>query len=217
MAKRMSAARRPRAGGRARDPAERLIQAALDIAESEGWSRVRLSRAAARARVPLAEALQLFPSRAALLSGYFRAIDRAVLAAGAGAGDEGSARDRLFDVLMRRFDALNARKRAVAAVCRASLLDPLETACAMPRLLRSMAWMLEAAGLGAAGWRGRLRAKGLALIYMNAFRVWLADDSKDMAKTMAALDRGLRWAEGLLQLIAVRPGRPRADGGAGAG
>lgn len=219
MAERKSSARRPRAARARPAPgaAERLIEAALDLAEGEGWRRLRLSAVAARAHVPLAEALTLFPTRTALLDGFFRDIDRRVLAEAGDDGGEGSTRDRLFDVLMRRFDALSPRKPAVAAIFRDVVSDPLALACGIPRLLDSMAWMLEAAGLRSAGLSGAIRAKGLAVIYLNAFRVWLADDTKDMAKTMAALDQGLRWAEGLAQMLAFSPrrsggeGKPRED------
>lgn len=214
MAAGKSSARRPRrARARpAQGAAGRLIEAALELAESEGWRRVRLAAVAARARIPLAEALALFPTRAALLDGFFRDIDRRVLAEAADDGGEDSARDRLFDVLMRRFDALSPRKPAVAAIFRDVVSDPLALACGIPRLLDSMAWMLEAAGLRSAGLSGALRAKGLAVIYLNAFRVWLADDTKDMAKTMAALDRGLGWAEGLAQMLAFSPRRSGGEG-----
>ncbi len=77
-----------------------------------------------------------------------------------------------------------------------------------------MAWMLEAAGLGAAGVRGLVRVKGLALVYMAVLRVWLDDDSDDSAATMATLDRRLRQAESLVMLLRL-PGRgrgtPRAE------
>jgi hypothetical protein len=59
----------------------------------------------------------------------------------------------------------------------------------------SMARMLEAAGLSARGPVGAVRTKGLAVVYANAVRAWLGDDSTDMASTMAALDKGLRQAE----------------------
>ncbi|MEE8226604.1 MAG: TetR family transcriptional regulator, partial [Kiloniellales bacterium] len=69
-----------------------------------------------------------------------------------------------------------------------------------PRFLHSMAWMVEAAGLSSAGLSGAVRTEGLALVYLNALRVWLADDTEDMAETMAALDWGLRQAETLMHL-----------------
>ena len=55
--------------------------------------------------------------------------------------------------------------------------------------------MLEAAGVSVSGVFGAARVKGLVVVYANAFRVWLNDSTEDMAKTMAALDKGLRLAE----------------------
>ena len=63
-----------------------------------------------------------------------------------------------------------------------------------------MGWMLERAGVSAAGWRGRLRAHLLAGLYLSVFPVFIGDDSTDLAKTMAALDRRLRAVESWLGL-----------------
>ena len=67
----------------------------------------------------------------------------------------------------------------------------------------------RAISAGTAGTR-LVRIEGLTLIYANALRVWLTDDTPDMAKTMAALDQGLRRAERLVELC--RPRRRHAEG-----
>ncbi len=98
---------------------------------------------------------------------------------------------------MRRFDALQPHRAALSVILRDSFGDP-QALFAVPQLLNSMAWMLEAAGLSAAGWRGRLRVRLLAALYLGVLRVFLRDDSPDLTKTMATLDRRLRRAESLL-------------------
>ena len=189
-------AKRPRG-----DIPGRVISAALDLAAGEGWRSVSMAAIAAKAGLTLAQVHGAFPSKAAIVEGFFGRIDAQVLAGGEGDEDAGdSARDRLFDVLMRRFDALNPHKAAVAAIIRDSVADPPALMAGAPRFLHSMAWMVEAAGLSSAGLSGAVRTEGLALVYLNALRVWLADDTEDMAKTMAALDWGLRQAEMLMQL-----------------
>jgi ubiquinone biosynthesis protein COQ9 len=60
--------------------------------------------------------------------------------------------------------------------------------------------MLEASGVSTSGWRGALRVKTLAAVYLSVLRVWLDDGSPDMIKTMAVLDRRLRAAENWLGL-----------------
>jgi hypothetical protein len=55
--------------------------------------------------------------------------------------------------------------------------------------------MLEAAGIGASGPKGALRAQGAALMFARVLRIWLDDDEPGLDRTMAALGRGLASAE----------------------
>lgn len=195
------------AGAAAANAADRAIEAALNLAAARGWGAVTMAEVAARAGLDRGTLLGLFPTKAALVRGFFRSVDARVLAGECYAPDAPEpARDRLFDVLMRRFDALAPHKKAVAAILDHTVRDPLAALCALCRVQRSMALMLEAAGLDGSGLFGLARAKGLMLVYLNALRVWLGDDTADMAKTMAALDKGLKRAETIARLCAWRPG-----------
>jgi hypothetical protein len=89
----------------------------------------------------------------------------------------------------------------VRTLAREARGDPLGALLSGPGLVRSMAWMLEAAGVGDGSWRGAARAHLLAALYLAVMRVWLNDESADMMKTMAALDRRLRNAESWLGLV----------------
>jgi AcrR family transcriptional regulator len=181
-------------------PEDRILDAALRVAARDGWRAAAPARVAAEAELGLGALYALFPSKPALLAGLLRRIDRAVLAGADAVASEGSPRDRLFDVVMRRFDALQPMRAGLAAIVAAGV-DPLSGLALIGPFRRSMAWMLEAAGIGSGGLAGRLRVAGLAVVYGRAFRVWLEDDSTDLGKTMAALDRGLaqaeRWAASL--------------------
>ena len=77
-------------------------------------------------------------------------------------------------------------------------------------MLRSLAWMLEVAGIGSGGFSGSARVKGLAVVYAATFATWLRDETEDMSKTMAALDRNLARAERFISAFSYR--RPRGEG-----
>jgi AcrR family transcriptional regulator len=191
-----------------------VVAAALELAVEQGWRRVSLHGIAERAGVPLADLYQRFSSKQAVLSAFVRGIDEEVLR---GLDPEDAAegpRDRLFAVLMRRFDALAPHKKAVGAILCDACADPLTLACGACRYLRSMAWMLEAAGISTAGIRGLIRVKGLCALYLPVLAVWLEDDTPDMAKTMAALDRWLRRAEWLELCVSCLPA-PRREAAEG--
>ncbi len=53
--------------------------------------------------------------------------------------------------------------------------------------VRSQQWMLTAAGIGASGPKGMVRAQGLALLFANVLRAWI-DDEDDNTQTLAALE-----------------------------
>ena len=175
------------------DPAGRVIEAALTLAAERGWRRVSLGDVAAAAKLSLAELYGLYPSRAAIFAGFVRSLDEAVLAAGAAEGE--TPRERLFDILMRRFEAMRPHKSGVEAILRDCGSDPLALLCGGPRLRRSLGWMLEAAGISSQGLLGALRIKGLAVVYLVTLRRWLSNDTPDMSPTMAALDKALGRAE----------------------
>ena len=199
------------------DLPKHLIDTALGLAAERGWRDLSLAEIAEAAKVPFGKAYQVTPSKEAILDGFARGIDAEVL------GDEtmeqdwvaeqSSARDRLFDVMMRRFDALQPYKAGLENLLHDQMRDPLMTICGLQRLMRSMATMLEAARISSSGVAGLIRTKGLAAIYLATLRVWLKDDSPDMAKTMASLDGYLRRVEGLAGHLSTRPGtagRPAA-------
>ncbi len=189
------------------DPTARIVDAALALAARDGWRTVSLAAIAAEARIDVLGLYSVFPSKAAILDAFHRRIDAAALAGGPPEAEE-RPRDRLFDVIMRRFDALGPYKKAITAIAHDALADPLVTLCSVPTLLNSMAWMLEVSGVSASGWVGRVRSKLLLGIYLSVIRVWLADDSADMTTTMATLDARLRLAERWLGLASAGSERP---------
>ncbi|MBI3451943.1 MAG: TetR family transcriptional regulator [Rhodospirillales bacterium] len=203
------------AAGRARasrgDAASRIVDAALDLAAAGGWRGVSLADIAAASGLSVAELRDIYPSKSAVLGAFIARIDEATLAGGK-AGD-GSTRERLFELFMRRFDALNRRRAAVVAILRDGPRDPVSMLCLAPRLVKSVAAIAGAAGVETGGLCGPARVKALTAVYLWALRVWFDDDNADLGRTMAALDKALARAEMLAQSL-PRPPRRAAAGAA---
>lgn len=169
-----------------------IVDAALALAAEKGWRGLPLADIAERAGMKLADLVEHFPDRTAILAAYADRIDHAMMA---DAVDRDEApHDRLFDVIMRRFDAMAGDRKALAAILRQSGDDPKALLCGGRRYLRSMALILETAGISASGLRGLAKTQGVAAIYLYTFKIFLDDDSADHARTMAALDKSLRRA-----------------------
>jgi AcrR family transcriptional regulator len=96
------------------EPREKIVDALMGLAAEKAWEEISLADVADRAGVSLAQFRDFFPSKGAVLGGFSRRIDRQVLEGGASAGE--SAKDRLFDVLMRRFDAMAPYKAALKSI-----------------------------------------------------------------------------------------------------
>ena len=190
-------------------------EAALDaftrlIAE-KGFAGVALREVAEAAGLSLAELYKIYPDKVALASAFIARIDAKVLAGTPIHSDpEETARDRLFDAMMRRYDAQRPYREALAAIRRASLRDPMLALAIGPVLRRSMAAMLEAASVPSEGLTGALRQNGLLAIHAAVSRVYDKDETTDLSKTMAALDSRLKMAERWAQLFEKYVKSPQA-------
>lgn len=199
-------------------PHDAIVDAALALAAEQRWDEVRLGDIAARADVSLSELRAEFDGKLDIIAAFVRRIDQAVLDRLDPEIADEPARERLFDVLMTRFDALQPHKEAVRSIVRSFERRPGDLISWNPIAVRSMVWMLEAAGIDSSGRLGRVGAQGLAVVFARTLRVWLRDDDPGMARTMVELDRRLteggRWMrrlEGLASFAAamdrVRRGR----------
>ena len=97
-------------------PSEKAIRAAFDLAARLGWRYVTLADIAEEAGMSLAELYALYPSKDAIVAGFGRMVDDQVLSGTEPPSEEESVKDRLFDVLMRRFDAMTPHKDGIAAI-----------------------------------------------------------------------------------------------------
>lgn len=178
------------------DVREKIVLATLDLAAQKSWDKVTLPDIARKAKVKLADLHGVFEDKIDILAAFGRIIDRQVLE---NASDEGSPRDRLFDLLMERFEALNEYRGGVISILESFKCDPKQMIIGAPHLCRSMSWMLEAAGESTTGIQGVLKVAGLTGLYLKAAHVWSKDESDDLAKVMASLDRDLARLEGLAE------------------
>lgn len=175
---------------------DKVLDAFLGLVAEKGFTEVTLRDVAAAADTGLADLYRLHPDKVALVAAFLARIDAAVLGGTPRAVDpEETARDRLFDVMMRRYDALRPHRAALQSIRQAVTRDPLLALALGPALRRSMAAMLEAGSLSSEGLAGAVRQNGLLAIDYAVSRVFDRDETQDLSKTMAALDSRLKTAE----------------------
>lgn len=185
------------AGGR--DKRGRAVEALMRLAADRPWSDIELTDVALEAGLSLSEMRDLFPSKGAMLDGFTRMIDKMVMEGTTSDLAGEPARERVFDVVMRRFDAMAPYRKALRRISYALRADLPSLAALNRSGLNSARYMLAAAGVPTEGPLGAVKLQGLVLAQANVMRVWFDDDDPTQARTMAELDRELSRGERFME------------------
>lgn len=186
----------PRAEKKPRLPFEwRVLRAAFDLIEEEGWDAFSLEELVRYARLDPEELFALVSRKSDLLGLLAEQIDQAMMEGGP---VDGSVRDCLFDLVMRRFEALQPWRAGVVTIVDDLASDPALPLLLLPAFHTSLTLVLESAGLAPTP----LRVFGLGAVVLASFKHWLRDDSPDLSSTMAALDKNLARIEELAETLA---------------
>jgi AcrR family transcriptional regulator len=184
-----------------------LLAAAFALIGDEGWRGFSFAALARRTGVSRVEIYRRFRSRGALLTALSRRTDEAMLAVDEAEIAGLPPRDRVFELLMRRLEALVPYRAGLARLAGDARRDPcvvLLTACSLDR---SLMWVQDVAGLRRHGLRARLARRALGVAYLRTLRVWFKDEAADLGRTMAELDRQLRRVQSVAGLREPRARR----------
>ena len=187
MARRMPAARQKAA----------IVEAAIAIAEERGWEQVRLHEVAERLSLALTDIHAQFRDLDAVANAWFDQALDATLAVPPSQIEERAPPERLEIVIMRWFEAL-ATHKSVSGQMLSGKLYPSHPHHWVPMIFdlsRLIHWFLDAARIRSTGRRRQLAEIGLTLIFLATLRVWLRDDTPDLADTRHVLARRLQAAD----------------------
>ncbi len=186
-----------------KDPMKAITEAAMRLAAENGWRSLTLNMIADEAKITLAEMRRLVDSKRDIMEHFVADVDARVLETYEQDPVDVDPRDRLFDVLMVRFELLEPHKTALRKISHDLRSDPAERLALAGTFLKSMEWMLRAADIETGGARGSLKSKGLASVYLSVAATWFEDDDPGLARTMAKLDGKLRQGETWLRNLSI--------------
>lgn len=183
---------------------DQLVDAALALAEQQGWERVRLHRIAAVCGVGLDDIRAHFRDKDEIVDAWFDRADAAML--------EHADRAKLEDLLPReRIQQLILVWLQTLAphrlVTRQMISHKLEFGHvhvqfpAVLRISRTVQWIREGALLDAPLPRRALEETALTALFVATFVGWLRDDSDDFQRTRDRVDRNLRRMEAAARWI----------------
>ncbi|MCA8898148.1 MAG: hypothetical protein H6847_11925 [Hyphomonas sp.] len=187
------------------DLVELGLLAALRLAEDTPWGDLTLISIAEEAGLQLSDFHGL--TRDDLTNAFEIYFDAAMSADGPAGGE--SPRERLFDVIMLRFEAMENYRPGALSLMRYRDRTPRLLARLPRHRAASAQWALASAGLDDdSGAPLSLKIAGVAIAIAQTERAWRKDEHGDFALTMAALDKALRAGEDrMLRLKRWLPGK----------
>ncbi|CEK10477.1 ubiquinone biosynthesis protein COQ9 [Legionella hackeliae] len=177
--------------------AEKIVDAALYLAEKSSWENIRLFDIASHLNIDLTEIQSNFREKNDLVNAFFERADKAMIMQ---TNQQGmmrlSSEERLSHLLVAWFQYIQ-KYRQVAKEIIYSQLEPghIHTQCLLLlRISRTVQWWREAAQRSATYMHRAVEESGLTTIYLTTLMYWLQDDSKDAVATEHFIQKQLSRA-----------------------
>ena len=169
-----------------------LIDAIAHHATFDGWSNAALRRAAEETEIPLALAMDWFPSPIAMIGGHSRLADERMLAATSEPGfDDLGTTDRLHRILSHRLEQAAPVKEAVRrGLSHLALPQNVYTGTRLTWATADAAW--TGAGDTDRSFNNVTKRTLLSGVYGATLTYWLANDDPELTATKRFLDQRLR-------------------------
>ena len=175
---------------------EKLIILGFKLIEKKGWSYFSLKSLAKENKSDLESIKIFFKNKSQFLESFSEMIDNKVLAnIDKDEFNKNSIKDNLFELIMLRFENLNHYKTGLKILLSDLKKSPVELKKIMKKVLDSMDLFLEIANVKNNYLMDLIKVNIIFIIYSYVFNVWLDDQSSEMSKTMAELDKWLSKAE----------------------
>ena len=114
---------------------------------------------------------------------------------------DSSSKDTLFEFIMMRFDEMKIYKKSLKMILQESKKKPVLISTITKNVVNTMDFYLQLSN----SYKNRpldiFKKNFLFIIYSLSFRIWLDDETDDLSKTMAELDRLLSMAKNFQKQI----------------
>lgn len=179
---------------------DQVRQATFDSIASKGYGKTRLSDLADTLRVPLKDLHAQYSSVDSIIDSFLDEIDRSMIDQINPKTAE-NKRELYFDMMMARLDVMQQHRDGIVRWLRETAKQPQLWIGVLKRWQKSLSLMLDIAKDSPVY---PVKKVGLAGVYAVTLKTWIEDDSVDMAKTMATLDKALGKAEEFTQTFLTR-------------
>ena len=178
------------------------IKKGFDLINDIGWEEFSIEKLSIREKIPINELKIYFKCKYSIVDRFSKLIDKNIESKLRIQDFENSSKkDILFELIMMRFDEMDEFKSSLAKILNASKNKPLLISIITKNVMNTMDFFLELSNSYNNYAFDFLKKNFLFLIYSITFKTWLSDNTDELSKTMAELDRLLSTAENFQQKV----------------
>lgn len=177
---------------------KKLINKGFALIKEIGWNNFDIKTLSKKEKISEEEINFFFSCKYSLIERFTKMIDSEVESnLSFDEMKESSVKDNLFEVIMLRFDVMEPYKIALSKLIKSATKNPALFSVISKNVINSMDFYLEISNSYKGLTIDLFKKNFLFIIYSYTFKIWLEDNSDDLSKTMAALDKSLSIADNL--------------------
>ena len=181
---------------------KKFIKKGFHLINDIGWDKFSLEKLSTKENIPVEDLKDLFKCKYSIVDKFSRMVDKNIESKlKIEDFKDSSKKDILFELIMMRFDEMEEFKGSLAQILDASRNKPLLISIITKNVMNTMDFFLELSDSYNNYAFDFLKKNFLFLIYSITFKTWLSDNTEELSKTMAELDRLLSTAENFQQKV----------------
>ena len=180
----------------------KYIKKGFDLINDIGWEEFSLEKLSTKEKIPINDLKVFFKCKNSIVDKFSRMIDKKIESKlRIDDFKDSSKKDILFELIMMRFDEMEGFKGSLVKILDVSKNKPLLISIITKNVMNTMDFFLELSNSYNNYAFDFLKKNFLFFIYSITFKTWLSDDTEDLSKTMAELDKLLSTAENFQQKV----------------
>jgi hypothetical protein len=180
----------------------KYIKKGFDLINDIGWEEFSLEKLSTKEKIPINDLKVFFKCKNSIVDKFSRMIDKNIESKlRIEDFKDSSKKDILFELIMMRFDEMEGFKGSLVKILDVSKNKPLLISIITKNVMNTMDFFLELSNSYNNYAFDFLKKNFLFFIYSITFKTWLSDDTEDLSKTMAELDKLLSTAENFQQKV----------------
>ena len=178
------------------------IKKGFDLINDIGWDKFSIEKLSTIENIPVRDLKVFFKCKYSIVDKFSKMIDKNIESKlRLEDFKDSSKKDILFELTMMRFDEMEEFKGSLSKILDVSKKKPLLASVITKNVMNTMDFFLELSNSYSNYAFDVLKKNFLFLIYSITFKTWLSDNTEDLSKTMAELDKLLSTAENVQQKV----------------